>query len=99
VYIVWGSTFLGLEEAGRTLPAFLMLAARFAIAESIRRKILLPKAESPRIRRNTRHSVRPSEYFVQVESGCPLTPCASSVAAADATAAAERSSSAFIVSP
>jgi len=32
VYVVWGSTFLGLEEAGRTLPTFLMLAARFAIA-------------------------------------------------------------------
>jgi drug/metabolite transporter (DMT)-like permease len=35
VYIVWGSTFLGLEEAGRTLPTFLMLAARFAIAGPI----------------------------------------------------------------
>jgi drug/metabolite transporter (DMT)-like permease len=35
VYIVWGSTFLGLEEAGRTLPAFLMLAARFTIAGPI----------------------------------------------------------------
>jgi drug/metabolite transporter (DMT)-like permease len=35
VYIVWGSTFLGLEEAGKTLPVFLMLAARFAIAGPI----------------------------------------------------------------
>jgi drug/metabolite transporter (DMT)-like permease len=35
VYIVWGSTFLGLEEAGKTLPTFLMLAARFAIAGPI----------------------------------------------------------------
>ncbi len=35
VYIVWGSTFLGLEEAGRTLPTFLMLSARFTIAGPI----------------------------------------------------------------
>jgi drug/metabolite transporter (DMT)-like permease len=35
VYIVWGSTFLGLEVAARTLPTFLMLAARFAIAGPI----------------------------------------------------------------
>lgn len=35
MYIVWGSTFLGLEEASRTLPTFLMLAARFAIAGPI----------------------------------------------------------------
>lgn len=33
--MVWGSTFLGLEEASRTLPPFLMLAARFAIAGPI----------------------------------------------------------------
>ena len=32
---MWGSTYLGLEEAGRTLPTFLMLAARFAIAGPI----------------------------------------------------------------
>jgi drug/metabolite transporter (DMT)-like permease len=35
VYIVWGSTFLGLEQASKTLPIFLMLAARFAIAGPI----------------------------------------------------------------
>jgi drug/metabolite transporter (DMT)-like permease len=35
VYVVWGSTFLGLEVASRTLPPFLMLAARFAIAGPI----------------------------------------------------------------
>jgi hypothetical protein len=74
-------------------------AARLAIAESIRRKILLPKAESPKIRWNTRHSVRPSEYFVHVESGCPFAGCASSVAAADMAAAAAMSSNAFILSP
>jgi drug/metabolite transporter (DMT)-like permease len=32
---VWGSTFLGLEQASKTLPIFLMLAARFAIAGPI----------------------------------------------------------------
>ncbi|MDX6569309.1 MAG: hypothetical protein QOH15_1887 [Gaiellales bacterium] len=35
MYVVWGSTYLGLEEASRTLPPFLMLAARFAIAGPI----------------------------------------------------------------
>jgi drug/metabolite transporter (DMT)-like permease len=32
---VWGSTYLGLEQASRTLPPFLMLAARFGIAGPI----------------------------------------------------------------
>jgi drug/metabolite transporter (DMT)-like permease len=32
VYVVWGSTYLGISVAERTLPPFLMLAARFAIA-------------------------------------------------------------------
>ena len=32
---MWGSTYLGLEQASKTLPPFLMLAARFAIAGPI----------------------------------------------------------------
>jgi len=32
VYVVWGSTYLGIDLAVRTLPPFLMLAARFLIA-------------------------------------------------------------------
>jgi drug/metabolite transporter (DMT)-like permease len=47
VYIVWGSTFLGLEEASRTLPAFLMLAARFTIAGPILLAIPL-RGDTPR---------------------------------------------------
>jgi drug/metabolite transporter (DMT)-like permease len=32
VYVVWGSTYLGIAVAERTLPPLLMLAARFALA-------------------------------------------------------------------
>jgi drug/metabolite transporter (DMT)-like permease len=35
VYVVWGSTFLGLKYAGETLPPLLLLAARFAAAGPI----------------------------------------------------------------
>ena len=35
VYAVWGSTYLGIELAVRTLPPFLMLAARFLIAGTL----------------------------------------------------------------
>ncbi len=35
VYVVWGSTYLGIELAVRTLPPLLMLAARFVIAGSL----------------------------------------------------------------
>src|SRR5580765_5652591 len=35
VYILWGSTYLGILFAIRTFPPFLMLAARFAIAGAI----------------------------------------------------------------
>src|SRR5262249_60267915 len=32
VYVVWGSTYLAIAVADRTLPPLLMLAARFALA-------------------------------------------------------------------
>ena len=35
VYVVWGSTYLGIAVADRTLPPFLMLAARFLIAGAV----------------------------------------------------------------
>src|SRR5213593_1909081 len=35
VYVVWGSTYLGIMLAIRTLPPFLMSAIRFAIAGSL----------------------------------------------------------------
>src|SRR5256885_16775568 len=35
VYIVWGSTYLAIAVADRTLPPFLMLSARFLIAGAL----------------------------------------------------------------
>jgi drug/metabolite transporter (DMT)-like permease len=35
VYVVWGSTYLGIEVAIRTIPPFLMCAVRFLIAGAI----------------------------------------------------------------
>jgi len=35
VYLVWGSTYLGIEVAVRTLPPFLMLAVRFLLAGAL----------------------------------------------------------------
>ena len=35
VYVVWGSTYLAIAVANRTLPPLLMLAARFAVAGAI----------------------------------------------------------------
>jgi drug/metabolite transporter (DMT)-like permease len=32
VYVVWGSTYLGIDLAVRTIPPFLMAALRFLIA-------------------------------------------------------------------
>jgi drug/metabolite transporter (DMT)-like permease len=45
VYVVWGSTYLGLEEAGRTLPPFLLLAARFAVAGPVLLAFVLRRGE------------------------------------------------------
>ena len=35
VYLVWGSTYLGIAIAIETIPPFLMLAIRFAIAGAV----------------------------------------------------------------
>jgi drug/metabolite transporter (DMT)-like permease len=35
VYVVWGSTYLGIDLAVRTIPPFLMAAARFLVAGAI----------------------------------------------------------------
>src|SRR5258706_11911407 len=35
VYVVWGSTYLAIAVADRTLPPFLMLALRFLIAGAL----------------------------------------------------------------
>ena len=32
VYVVWGSTYLGIDLAVRTIPPFLMASVRFLIA-------------------------------------------------------------------
>ena len=35
VYVVWGSTYLAIAVADRTLPPFLMLAVRFGVAGAL----------------------------------------------------------------
>jgi drug/metabolite transporter (DMT)-like permease len=35
VYVVWGSTYLGIKEAVRTIPPFLMAGARFLVAGAV----------------------------------------------------------------
>src|SRR5438128_4247279 len=35
VYVVWGSTYLGIAVADRTLPPMLMLSARFLLAGAL----------------------------------------------------------------
>src|SRR5689334_23271988 len=35
VYVVWGSTYLGMAVADRTLPPLLMLSARFLVAGAL----------------------------------------------------------------
>jgi drug/metabolite transporter (DMT)-like permease len=35
VYVVWGSTYLAIDLAVETLPAFLMLAVRFFLAGAV----------------------------------------------------------------
>jgi len=68
------------------------MAARLAIVESIRKKILFRNAESPRaVPRMILHSTLPAE-LVQLESGLSVDTCAFSVAATDVAAATERSS-------
>lgn len=48
VYVVWGSTYLGIELAVRTLPPFLMLAARFLLAGGFLFAWSLARAHRPR---------------------------------------------------
>jgi len=35
IYLIWGSTYLGIRVAVETMPPFLMAAARFLIAGSL----------------------------------------------------------------
>ncbi|HVM69679.1 MAG TPA: EamA family transporter, partial [Gaiellaceae bacterium] len=35
VYLIWGSTYLGIELAMRTMPSLLMLSLRFVVAGSL----------------------------------------------------------------
>jgi len=35
VYVVWGSTYLGIDLAVRTIPPFLMASVRFLIAGAL----------------------------------------------------------------
>ncbi|MEQ1903311.1 MAG: EamA family transporter [Pirellulaceae bacterium] len=47
VYIIWGSTYLGIQIAIKTLPLFLMAGSRFVVAGLILYIISRPKAERP----------------------------------------------------
>ena len=49
VYVVWGSTYLAIDLAVETLPSFLMLAVRFAIAGAILYLLSSRGAERPRL--------------------------------------------------
>jgi drug/metabolite transporter (DMT)-like permease len=49
VYVVWGSTYLAIDLAVETLPAFLMLAVRFFIAGAVLYLISSRGAERPRL--------------------------------------------------
>ena len=35
IYVVWGSTYLGIKIAGETLPPFLLAGARFIVAGAV----------------------------------------------------------------
>jgi len=50
VYVVWGSTYLGIEEAIRTIPPFLMGAIRFLVAGSILYALAARGAPRPTLR-------------------------------------------------
>jgi drug/metabolite transporter (DMT)-like permease len=49
VYVVWGSTYLAIDLAIETLPAFLMLAVRFFIAGAVLYLLSSRGAERPRL--------------------------------------------------
>lgn len=66
VYVVWGSTYLGIAVAIETLPPFLMAAARFLLAGAI----LYPVA----VRLGDRHGDRPGprQWTAAFVTGAPL---------------------------
>ncbi len=45
VYVIWGSTYLGIEVAGRTIPPLLMLSARFLIAGALLYALAIRRGE------------------------------------------------------
>lgn len=45
VYLIWGSTYLGIEVAGRTIPPLLMLSARFLIAGAMLYALAIRRGE------------------------------------------------------
>lgn len=54
VYVVWGSTYLGIAIAIESIPPFLMLAIRFAIAGSILVAIEVARGDLLRVRPSRR---------------------------------------------
>ncbi len=51
VYLVWGSTYLGIKLSVRTLPAFLSAGTRFLLAGALLALILLVRGRSIRVSR------------------------------------------------
>ena len=53
VYVVWGSTYLGIRLAVRTMPPFLMLSVRFLIAGALLYAWSIRRGERGRDRRGS----------------------------------------------
>lgn len=47
VYLIWGSTYLAIQVAVKTLPPFLMAGMRFMIAGGVLYAVVRPRAERP----------------------------------------------------
>jgi len=57
VYVVWGSTYLGIDLAIRTVPPFLMAAARFLIAGGVLYAFAIRRGDRAGDRPSGRHWV------------------------------------------
>lgn len=56
VYVVWGSTYLGIAVSIRTMPPLLMLAARFLVAGALLYAWARPRAQARATRHEWRHA-------------------------------------------
>lgn len=70
VYLVWGSTYLGIRFAIETLPPFLMAGSRFLIAGSILTFVCLFKREARPTRTQVRNAVIVGMLLLPFGNGC-----------------------------